>query len=372
MQSFSLLQQLRYFVVMVCVAVIFCLEDVKWYVISIVFALFSKKNTCLEHFVFLYTSFLSYLYSYANTHVTRMQGQKEEDYFAHCMCTNVSERIARPLKPFVSKFWTYSDYPLSLGLSDFCSHDEHGVSATATASAANNSSSGSDRENERSSSCPNFPYVLVLSPVHKMSTPHENCGGGNDIVSPDDNGIDSSCKNDGLAPPARKKTGGGTSKKKGGGDNNSAKKSWMRSRLGRKKEETKFKKSFDSFIDDLQSTPVGTPLFDLFACPEPSSVPDPTKLQRIGRVITTSEIVTSDPYDGLFFRHQRKEEDFELRPEWRGAVEMECSPDGGSTKGTVAKLAGWELFEGHIAKEKYINFEKQEVSVSDGVNGSQS
>ena len=47
-------------------------------------------------------------------------GQCETNFFAHCLCTSMTEQTPRPIKPLVRKFWTYSDYPLSLGVSDFC------------------------------------------------------------------------------------------------------------------------------------------------------------------------------------------------------------------------------------------------------------
>ena len=40
-------------------------------------------------------------------------GQRESDYFSHCQCTSMTERMPRLIKPFVKKFWEYSDYPVS-------------------------------------------------------------------------------------------------------------------------------------------------------------------------------------------------------------------------------------------------------------------
>ena len=72
--------------------------------------------------------------------------------------------------------------------------------------------------------------------------------------------------------------------------------------------------------------------------------------------MTTSEMARSGS-DGLFFKHQRKEEDYELRPEWVEELSMKCSPDGGTTKGTVAMLAGWELFEGMVLRGEFRDLE---------------
>jgi hypothetical protein len=206
-------------------------------------------------------------------------GQRETDYFAHCMATSMTERMPRLVKPFVKKFWRYSDHPLSLGTSDFCT----------------NQSDGSVTETEV-----NFPFAVILRPcTHRNSAT--------------------------ASTPASSKDA--------------------------------FADSFDAFLDDTLMTPVGTCLFDVFACPDPLDVPDPSKLQRIGRITTTSKMIQSAPNDGLFFRHQKKEEDYDLRPLWRNALKAQVSLDAGKVKGTIGQLAGWKIFEEHINKETYENFE---------------
>ena len=171
---------------------------------------------------------------------------------------------------------------MSLGVSDFCSHDEEGQSPE---DPSENSSGGE----ETNSSNVNFPYVVILFPVYQS---------------------------------------GYTSKEKEVG-------------------------SFDSFLNDLMSIPIGSALFDIFACPDPQSSLDASRMERIGQIITTSEMISSSPDDGIFFRHQKKEEDFDLRPEWRKQVKAKCSPDGGKTVGTIDRLAGWRIFEGLIRQKKY-------------------
>lgn len=199
-------------------------------------------------------------------------GQKEEDYFAHCLCTQMTEQIPFSIKPFVRKFWSYSDYPLALGVSDFCHTDNvHEV----------------------------FPYQVILKPCHSLE------------------------------------------------HNQTATRKSM--------------DSFDRFLDDVLHIPVGTHLFDIFCCPDPRSATDPSKLQRIGKVMSTTRMLRSAPNDGLFFRHQKKEEDFEKRPEWMDQLPMKCTTNGGKTKGTVQRLAGWKLFEEQIAKGQYVDYETAAV-----------
>lgn len=62
---------------------------------------------------------------------------------------------------------------------------------------------------------------------------------------------------------------------------------------------------------------------------------------------------------GIFFRHQRKEDDYNLRPRWREALETKIAIDDGDTQGTVGQLVGWKLFEQHIAEGTYVDFEKR-------------
>mmetsp|Transcript_643 Transcript_643/g.959 ORF Transcript_643/g.959 Transcript_643/m.959 type:complete len:285 (+) Transcript_643:595-1449(+) len=205
-------------------------------------------------------------------------GQQEEDFFAHCLCTQVTEQMPFGLKPFLKKFYTYSDYPLSLGVSDWCIGNQSGETAE-----------------------PYFPFALVLSPSHHL--PGRSAG----------------------------QEAANTSET----------------------EQT----SFDAFIDNATEIPCGTILYDVYACPNPSVVPDPSKLERIGRVVSTSEMIPSGKDDGLFFRHQKKEEDYALRPNWKRAIKAPCSIHNGKRTGCISKIAGWRLFEEHIAKAEYLDYE---------------
>eukprot|EP00555_Chaetoceros_dichaeta_P005640 CAMPEP_0198260020 /NCGR_PEP_ID=MMETSP1447-20131203/9066_1 /TAXON_ID=420782 /ORGANISM="Chaetoceros dichaeta, Strain CCMP1751" /LENGTH=417 /DNA_ID=CAMNT_0043947563 /DNA_START=75 /DNA_END=1328 /DNA_ORIENTATION=- len=214
-------------------------------------------------------------------------GQPETDFFAHCLCTQVSEKVSRSLKPIIKKFYDYSENPLSLGVSDFCSYKQDG----------NITSSASDTEREIQ-----FPYIVLLHPVYNF---------------------------------AKNST---------------------------EENEAELDIPFDSFLNDLLSIPNGSTLYNIFACPNPSSVLDATKLQRIGKIVSTSDMITSDPTDGLFFRHQKKEEDYALRPEWKKEVQAQCSSDGGKTKDSISKLAGWKMLEASIQEGKYVDFEKIAVT----------
>lgn len=117
--------------------------------------------------------------------------------------------------------------------------------------------------------------------------------------------------------------------------------------------------SFDNFLDSVLNLPSGAVLFDLFACADPKDSPDPTKLQRIGRITSTSPMLPSNPNDGIFFKHQKKEDDYKLRPDWTKALQTKVSIDNGKTTGTVGSLAGWKFFEQQIAQGCYIDYENE-------------
>jgi len=76
------------------------------------------------------------------------------------------------------------------------------------------------------------------------------------------------------------------------------------------------KKSNDDMLRELSSIRRGTDILEAFAYASPSDKKRGRKI-RLGMVTTTSECVQSLFGDlELFFRHQRMEEDFALRPDW--------------------------------------------------------
>mmetsp|Transcript_36996 Transcript_36996/g.89892 ORF Transcript_36996/g.89892 Transcript_36996/m.89892 type:complete len:245 (+) Transcript_36996:383-1117(+) len=187
-------------------------------------------------------------------------GQEEEDFFAHCLCTQITSSMPATLKPILKLFKKYSATPLLLGNSNLCAFDMDG-----------------EMSNDF-----NFPFCLTLRPR--------------------------------VENGAR-------------------------------------------FLDEVLDIPAGTHLYDLFASPDPLSVADGRKLQRIGRIVTTSEMIPSIPSDGLFFRHQKKDEDFQFKPHWKSELQTKVTLRTGR-KGTVASVAGWKLFEHQIADGGYIDFEE--------------
>lgn len=86
--------------------------------------------------------------------------------------------------------------------------------------------------------------------------------------------------------------------------------------------------STDAQMAGLQDIPVGTVLWTVYAYENPIDRNDPSiEPTRLAVMSTISECRTSDYGDNhLFFRHQRMEEDFQLREEWIPHVEpgQEC------------------------------------------------
>ena len=74
-------------------------------------------------------------------------------------------------------------------------------------------------------------------------------------------------------------------------------------------------------MDDLASIPAGSKVYDIYAMSAPEELGGTESL--IGAFVTASEITTSlwgD--DHLFFRHQRIDDDFAIKPEWEPYAPM--------------------------------------------------
>lgn len=218
-------------------------------------------------------------------------GQRERNFFAHPVCTSMTEQMPRAMRPLVQKFWEYSDYPLSLGVSNVC---------TTTTETKNANSATTEKSDETDSVV--FPFAVILHPrVTNYSNSGEDAG---ESVNNNNNNDDA---------------------------------------------------IHDFLRNTTQQITPDTILYDVFCCPAPHDVPHADRLQRIGIVRATSEFVKC-PSGTLFFRHQQKEEDYTLRPEWKEALKERVTIDNGQTVGTIGMLAGWKLFEQQIARGVYQDF----------------
>ena len=277
-------------------------------------------------------------------------GQRETDFFAHCQCTSMTERMPAAVKPFVRKFWQYSKWPLSLGVSDFCKPFD----------SESNSTKGGDEPEPH-----NFPFALILKP--RIQQQESTLEKGIDAADSSDDEADSNQEVSDKKSYSRK---GSTNTSDSGGSSgrrrilsgwsfgscaDSASTSFGSSSVDSNTKES----SFDAFLDfSVNNIPPETHLFDVYACPTPYDVADASKLQRIGKIVSTSTFMESTPNDGLFFKHQAKEEDYALRPDWPEALSQPVTLDQGKVKGTIGTLAGWKLFEQQIEKKEYMDFEQ--------------
>lgn len=104
----------------------------------------------------------------------------------------------------------------------------------------------------------------------------------------------------------------------------------------------------DAFLDTLLTIPQGTALYDAYAIASPKDAATPN-IERVGRLVTTSSVLISPPDSPLIFKHQAKEEDYALRPDWLAelATPVVCH-DG--ARGTAEKHCGSKFFDAHVAK----------------------
>ena len=207
-------------------------------------------------------------------------GQSEDDFFKHALCTNLTEKISVFLSWVITLFRRYSYYPLQLGMSEFSMVTEDG----------------------EIESNPVFPWCVALSPTTA-------CPSVPAIPSHPDNGSTTTAEqlqNDGTC----------------------------------------------SFLDQVLSVPAGTAIYDIYAISSPGVVnskiakaPSVTSgIERIGRLVTTSPFVFSEQSKKVFFKHQLKEEDYELCPHWKDDLQ--------SIHGEI----GSSYFEKNIQKRNYYNY----------------
>jgi hypothetical protein len=71
-------------------------------------------------------------------------------------------------------------------------------------------------------------------------------------------------------------------------------------------------------FDRMGDIEAGTKLYDIYACDSPNSAFAEGGLgfKLIDKLVQTSAMLPSDSKCGLFFKHQRREEDYEKRPDW--------------------------------------------------------
>mmetsp|Transcript_30815 Transcript_30815/g.50973 ORF Transcript_30815/g.50973 Transcript_30815/m.50973 type:complete len:483 (-) Transcript_30815:56-1504(-) len=85
-----------------------------------------------------------------------------------------------------------------------------------------------------------------------------------------------------------------------------------------------------SFLSQLLSIPPGTPLYKVHTVDSPDAALRPDGIVFAGRLVTSSEFIRSTADAVLSFWHQKKEDDYELCPEWLKQLKPEhrsCGPE---------------------------------------------
>lgn len=100
-------------------------------------------------------------------------------------------------------------------------------------------------------------------------------------------------------------------------------------------------------FEDILSIPEGTLLYEIYAFPSPAAAIDSSGcgLQRIGRITTTRSFLPSPADSKVFFKHQKKEEDYILRPEWLAELN------------SLHTKIGSSMVENAILQKNYSDFE---------------
>eukprot|EP00968_Pinguiococcus_pyrenoidosus_P013521 scaffold1226_cov250-Pinguiococcus_pyrenoidosus.AAC.1 len=167
----------------------------------------------------------------------------------------MTEKVGLMLRPILERFRAYSNYPTQLGLSDFAKRNRDGTAAEALS----------------------FPWCLVLRPGEEVRR----------IAQGVDERFQGLPENDGQV----------------------------------------------NFIEQILALPEDCVLYDIFAVPDPDAAlvggsiarrddsadgerDGRSSLIRIGRMWNTTRFFRSERENQLFFKHQKKEEDYDLVPEW--------------------------------------------------------
>ena len=79
-------------------------------------------------------------------------------------------------------------------------------------------------------------------------------------------------------------------------------------------------------------------------------------LERVGRVVTTSPMVPSPPDAPLVFRHQAKDEDYALRPDWLRELDTPIAAHDGKP-GTANAHCGPKLLDKLVAAGRFVDRE---------------
>lgn len=98
----------------------------------------------------------------------------------------------------------------------------------------------------------------------------------------------------------------------------------------------------DAFLQQICNIPSNTHIYDVYGLHQPQDISNKNApIQLLGRVITASPFIYSNGDMQIYFKHQRKEEDYELHPEWLDNIQEHSG-------------VGSSYFEKHVNNKNYI------------------
>lgn len=112
----------------------------------------------------------------------------------------------------------------------------------------------------------------------------------------------------------------------------------------------------DAFLDALLTVDAGTALYDVYAIASPKDLATDAPLERVGRVVTTSPMAPSPPDAPLVFKHQAKDDDYALRPDWLAELDTPIKCHDGKP-GTANANCGAKLVDQLVARGKFVDRE---------------
>jgi len=112
----------------------------------------------------------------------------------------------------------------------------------------------------------------------------------------------------------------------------------------------------DAFLDALLTVDAGTALYDVYAIASPKALATASPLERVGRVVTTSPMAPSPPDAPLVFKHQAKDDDYALRPDWLAELDTPIACHDGKP-GTANANCGAKLVDQLVARGNFVDRE---------------
>ena len=125
---------------------------------------------------------------------------------------------------------------------------------------------------------------------------------------------------------------------------------------------SKPKPNSESYLEQICSIPANTHIYDIYGIDTPGHITHlKNPIRLLGKVITTTPFIHSKLDTQIYFKHQKKEEDYKLRPEWIENSNSINTNNNNNNNGSVSYGSiGSSYFETHVANN---NFKRPEGCV---------